>query len=151
MAMSSLDDHWDIGSILSKRGVVFTHLLDKNGHESHDQVVVFCLGDAYYTIPCDMVKTIQRLEDYQPLPLTRASIVGVISALGRLLVVLDLRPHPRTAAHAHSPAGKPVIVAGPDGSEVGLVVDELVAAPGFAEECLRPTVTGCTGKEPSDV
>jgi chemotaxis signal transduction protein len=97
-----------------------------------------------------MVKTIQRLEDYQPLPLTRASIVGVINALGRLLVVLDLRSPPQVAARAGSPAGKPVIVAGPDGSEVGLVVDALVAAPGFPAEHLQPTVTTCTGKELSD-
>lgn len=138
--MSSSEEQWDICHILYQRGVVFTHLLDKNHNVPHDTMVVFGLGDTYYSIALAMVKTIQVLEDYQPLPLTHATIVGVIMALGRPLIVLDIRPQPRMSDVVASPAGKPVIVAGRDGAEVGLVVDELITVPGFAHTILPPTV-----------
>jgi chemotaxis signal transduction protein len=93
-----------------------------------EPLLMFRLGDAYYTIPARLVQGICPLLTYTPLPFTEPGIVGVVNINDRLLVVLDVRSlfqQPCTAPQRDAR----LLLVKLDGLDTGLLADSVPGHP----------------------
>jgi purine-binding chemotaxis protein CheW len=115
---------------LTERGLTLTRLPSVSATDApaDTPLLIFCLGEAQYSLPVHSLRAIRTLGTYTPLPFTPAWMVGVIHLSGQLLSVLDIRPPTNPAPLAPHP-DSPLLIVRLDGIEVGLVIDSLVAVP----------------------
>jgi hypothetical protein len=114
---------------LSERGLVLASLRPGNGklgNHGQQTMVVFHSGTGSYGVPSHIVRAIQPLGPYTPLPFTQSYILGVVRVAERLMVVLDIRPLEARIACPPSP-DMPMVIVGLDGLEVGLLAEQVTS------------------------
>jgi purine-binding chemotaxis protein CheW len=95
---------------------------DVQGQRLH--LLAFVLGNERYAAEVSHVREIYPLEQITPVPRTPAFVVGVFSARGRLISVIDLHAFfglPQLSIAANSK----VIVVAAGGLEIGLLADDV--------------------------
>jgi purine-binding chemotaxis protein CheW len=144
----SLDE---LGKILARRAYT---LAEPPAVETTGQtldLLVFLLNSEQYGLEVAHVREIYPLEQLTPVPRTPDFVVGVFSARGRLISVIDLRsflglptlsppsPHERQEQRGAN-QGKIVVVATAD-LEVGLLADEVTDVITIFKDELEPALT----------
>ncbi len=116
-------------------------------------LLVFRLADEQYGIKVNHVVEIYPPEQITPVPRTPAFVVGVFSARGRLLSVVDLRAFFGLSTIDLSETSKIIVVAGDTTKhkggngrfEVGLLADEVEDVITIFEDELEPTLSNQIG------
>ncbi|GAB4214251.1 MAG: chemotaxis protein CheW [Roseiflexaceae bacterium] len=121
--------HWqddpNTRTVLEERARLLARQEQTEQHASGEEVLIFRLGEAGYSLPVQAVREVTPLRAYTPLPVMPAHIVGLVNLRGRLLAVLDIRPLlgiPRAAPRPES--GLLRVALGE--VEVGLLIDEVI-------------------------
>ncbi|HEU4326010.1 MAG TPA: chemotaxis protein CheW [Roseiflexaceae bacterium] len=121
--------HWqddpNTRTVLEERARLLARQEEAERHTVGEEVLIFRLGEAGYSMPVQAVREVTQLRACTPLPVMPAHIVGLVNLRGRLLSVLDIRPLlgiPRTAPRPES--GLLRVALGE--VEVGLLIDEVV-------------------------
>jgi purine-binding chemotaxis protein CheW len=85
----------------------------------------FRLGDELFALP---LHNVHELIAYRPLtyvPRAPDDVVGILFVRGLLVTVIDLRRRLRLAVGDERPRGRVLLVPGPEGETLGLLVDEV--------------------------
>jgi purine-binding chemotaxis protein CheW len=106
--------------------------------------VIFRLGAGRYGVSAPLVREVQALAGYTPLPGTPPFVLGLINLRGRLLAALDIRPLLGSAASPPSP-GAALLIVSASGIEVGLLVDEVIEVSRSATQ-LAPALSSVEGQ-----
>src|SRR6476620_10614486 len=85
-----------------------------------EETVIFQLGAGRYGVSARLVREVQPLAGYTPLPGTPPFVLGLINLRGRLLAALDIRPLLGSVASSPS-SGAALLIASAGGMEVGLL------------------------------
>lgn len=132
MDIHQVQDTADMWRFLANRGLTISPLEPGMAPGSDPALLVFGLGTLYYSIPVNIVRGIQPLEKYIPLPFTHPYILGLVNVHGQNIVALDIRPllHHETLPFVPSlpPAGASLLVVQLDGTTIGLLCDVVVTA-----------------------
>ncbi len=113
---------------LVERGLVLTCLRPDFPPQYTVSLMVFCLGDAWYGIPQNRVRSIHALGTYVPLPFAHPCIVGLTNVQNKPMPVLDLYPLLTNRQTARHPKGDLLIVK-LTGMDLGLLTDCILLAP----------------------
>jgi purine-binding chemotaxis protein CheW len=103
-------------------------------------LLVFLLNDERYGLEVTNVREIHPLEQITPVPRTPDFVVGVFSARGRLISVVDLRAFFGLPRLTLSDESKIIVTAAGD-LEVGLLADEVVDVQPIFRDELEPALT----------
>src|SRR5829696_6942259 len=90
-----------------------------------EETVIFRLGAGRYGVSARLVREVQPLAGYTPLPGTPRFVLGLINLRGRLLAALDIRPLLGSPASPPSSSAALLIVSA-SGIEIGLLADEVI-------------------------
>jgi len=93
--------------------------------ELGEELLIFRLGDGGYSIPARLVREVQLLTSWTPLPTTPPYIIGLVNVRGRLLVALDLRPLLDIAPASALP-GACLLILGTSAMEASILADVVV-------------------------
>jgi purine-binding chemotaxis protein CheW len=97
-----------------------------------EATVIFRLGTGRYGVAAQLVREVQPLAGYTPLPGTPPFVLGLINLRGRLLAALDIRPLLGSAPSSPTSSGiltngrAALLIVGAGGIEVGLLADEVI-------------------------
>ncbi len=121
--------HWqddpNTRMVLEERARLLARQEETEQHADGEDVLIFRLGEAGYSLPVQAVREVTQLRACTPLPVMPAHIVGLVNLRGRLLSVLDIRPLLGIPPAAPRPeSGLLRVVLGE--VEVGLLIDEVV-------------------------
>ena len=112
-----------------------------------DETVIFQLGEARYGVAARLVREVQPLAGYTPLPGTPPFVLGLINLRGRLLTALDLRP--LLGVPASPPrAGATLLIVSAGGMELGLLADAVLEIR-RAESQLSTALSAAEGQAPA--
>ena len=112
-------------AILEARARVLAHQEVAEDTRLGEETVIFQLGEGRYGVAARLVREVQPLAGYTPLPGTPPVVLGLINLRGRLLTALDLRP--LLGAPAGPPrAGAVLLIVSAGGMEVGLLADAVI-------------------------
>src|SRR5882757_10976897 len=90
-----------------------------------EETLTFRLGDGRYGVSARLVREVQALGSYTPLPCTPPFVLGLVNLRGRLLTALDIRPLLGLPVSALR-AGAMLLIVSASGMEIGLLADEVV-------------------------
>lgn len=118
---------------------------EATGHTLH--LLLFVLDNEQYAVEVSYVREVYQLEQLTPIPRTPNFVVGIFSARGRLISVVDLRAFFGLSPTNLSPESKVVSVGLDDGSgmEIGILSDEVTDVITVFEEDLDPALTSQVG------
>ncbi len=98
----------------------------------------FRLGDELFALP---LRNVHELIAFRPLtyvPRAPDDIVGIVFVRGLLVTVIDLRRRLRLPEGDEKPRGRVLLVPGPEGETLGLLVDEVEQVYRLAESEVEP-------------
>jgi purine-binding chemotaxis protein CheW len=106
-------------------------------------LLTFVLGNERYAVDVSHVREIYPLEQVTAVPRTPAFVVGVFSARGRLISVVDLHAFFGLPRLSIGPSSKVIVVAaaGPAGVEVGLLADDVTGLLTVYQDELETAIT----------
>ncbi len=90
-----------------------------------EETLIFRLGNGRYGVSARLVREVQPLNGYTPLPGTPPFVLGLVNLRGRLLTALELRPLLALPANPPQP-GAMLLIAGANGMDVALLADEVI-------------------------
>lgn len=144
MDIRSLRDNPEIWHILEERA----RNLAQQEIETHDvqgeEILVFRLGDAGYSMPARFVQEVQSLTRYTPLPSTPPFIVGLVNVRGKILTALDIRPL-LDIAQTSPKAQSFLLIVSANGIQIGLLAD-IVVEVRHGDVNLSPTLSTTAGR-----
>jgi len=109
-----------------------------------EETLIFRLGDGRYGVSARLVREVQPLSVYTPLPGTPSFVLGLVNLRGRLLAALDIRPLLALPISSPQPAAMLLIVSA-SGMDVALLTDEVIEIrPGAAD--LSPSLASAEGQ-----
>jgi purine-binding chemotaxis protein CheW len=105
-------------------------------------LLVFLLNDERYGIEVGHVREIHSLGQITPVPRTPDFVVGIFSARGRLISLIDLRRFLGLASSGLTEQSKIIVISseGPDGLEIGLLSDEVADVLTIFQADLEPAL-----------
>lgn len=110
-------------------------------------LLVFWLGGERYGVEVTSVREIHPLEQLTPVPRTPEFVVGVFSARGRILSVVDLRAFMGLPTVGLSDQTKIIVVTNTDqssetaGMEIGILADDVADVTTIFKEDIEPPLT----------
>lgn len=111
--------------ILDERAQVLARV-QTNTDETHgEELIVFRLGLATYSLPASTVLEVCVLSRYTPLPGTPSFVLGLVNIRGRLLSALDLRPLLNLAVEPLAPNAL-LLITSVKGTEMAFVADDVL-------------------------
>ena len=125
MELRQLRDDPAVWNILEARASVLAQQEAAENSLLGEETVFFRLGAGRYGVSARLVREVQPLAGYTPLPGTPPFVLGLINLRGRLLAALDIRPLLGSAASPPSSSAALLIVSA-GGMEVGLLADEVI-------------------------
>jgi len=125
VAMKHLRDDPAIWRILEARARELALEQTTTAAELGEELLIFRLGDGGYSLPARLVREVQSLTRWTPLPSTPPCVIGLVNVRGRLVVALDLRPL-LDIAPAPAQPGACLLIVGTSAMEVGIVADVVV-------------------------
>jgi purine-binding chemotaxis protein CheW len=126
MDMRKLRENAALWRILEERAQALAQHSAAIVDERGDEVLTFQLGESAYGVAVELVREVQVLGSYTPLPGTPPFVLGLVNLRGQLLSALDLRPLlglPRRAPRV----GAVLLIVSVSGMQVGLLADEVLA------------------------
>lgn len=93
--------------------------------QAGEATLTFRLGDTCYGISAQLVREVQPLDGYTPLPGTPAFVLGLVNLRGWLLAALDIRPL-LALPPAPPRAGAILLIVSASGLDVALLADEVI-------------------------
>jgi purine-binding chemotaxis protein CheW len=125
MELRQLRDDPAMWEILEVRARALAHQETADDAILGEATVIFQIGDGRYGVSAQLVREVQPLAGYTPLPGTPPFVFGLINLRGRLLAALDIRPLLGVAAASPRP-GAALLIVSAGGIEVGLLADEVI-------------------------
>jgi purine-binding chemotaxis protein CheW len=144
MNLRALREDPAVWKVLEARAAVLAQPGTTADTDLGEEILKFRLGDECYGISAHLVREVQALGSYTPLPGTPLFVLGLINLRGRLLAALDLRPLLGLSVSAPR-AGAMLLIVGASGLEVGLLADEVVDIR-HAGTDLSPTLASADGR-----
>jgi len=142
--MKDLRDNPAIWQILEERARALTVREVAAEAETGEEILIFQLGGAGYSVPAQFIREVQPLGDVTPLPSTPLFVVGLINVRGRLLTALDIRPL-LAIPPAAPQADAYLLVLMANGMEVGLLADTVTEVSRSAD-ALAPVPSTAAGR-----
>lgn len=124
---SYLPNALEIWRNLIEHGLELTSIRDTTIAMARTTMVIFAIGNRKYGLPATMVRAIQPLGNYMPLPFTHPLIVGVFYTQQEPLAILDIRPLVTYVQSIPHPDAE-VLVVQLKKMEIGLLTDGIIAA-----------------------
>jgi len=103
------------------------------------QYLTFYLKQQYYAVPIESVREINQVLDITPVPQAPEYVVGVINLRGKVIPVVDLRMRLNMPSQDHSKETCIIVVDGPDGAQVGVIVDSVSDVVHLGQEQIEPS------------
>jgi purine-binding chemotaxis protein CheW len=125
MELRQLRDDPAVWNILEARARALAHQEADGDALLGEETVIFRLGAGRYGVSARLVREVQPLAGYTPLPGTPPFVLGLINLRGRLLAALDIRPLLGSTANSPS-SGAALLIVSAGGIEVGLLADEVI-------------------------
>jgi purine-binding chemotaxis protein CheW len=125
MELRQLRDEPAVWNVLEARARALAHQEAAENTQLGDETVIFRLGAGRYGVAARLVREVQPLAGYTPLPGTPPFVLGLINLRGHLLAALDIRP--LLGSPTSSPnSGAALVIVSVGGVEVGLLADEVI-------------------------
>jgi purine-binding chemotaxis protein CheW len=144
MELRQLRDNPAIWEILEARARALAHQETADDAILGEATVIFQIGDGRYGVSARLVREVQPLTDYTPLPSMPPFVLGLINLRGRLLAALDIRPLLGVPVASPRP-GAALLIVSAGGIEVGLLADEVIEIRRCATR-LSPALTSAEGQ-----
>jgi purine-binding chemotaxis protein CheW len=144
MKLRQLRDNPAIWEILEARARALAHQEAADDTILGEATVIFQIGDGRYGVSARLVREVQPLTDYTPLPSTPLFVLGLINLRGRLLAALDIRPLLGVPVASPRP-GAALLIVSAGGIEVGLLADEVIEVRRCATR-LSPVLASADGQ-----
>jgi purine-binding chemotaxis protein CheW len=144
MELRQLRDEPAVWSILEARAHALAHQEVAEHTQLGEETVIFRLGAGRYGVAAGLVREVQPLVGYTPLPGTPPFMLGLINLRGRLLAALDIRPLLGSSASPPS-SGAALLIVSASGIEVGLLADEVIEVRRGATQ-LSPALSSAEGQ-----
>ncbi len=112
------------------------------------ELVEFLVAGDKYAVDSLSVREVYALRELTPLPCAPTFILGIVNVRGQILAVLDIRRLLDLTATGLTNASR-IIVVEDNGSEVGLLADEILGVSRIQPDDLQstlPTLTGIRGE-----
>lgn len=114
--------------------------------------LIFKVGEERYSIDVRFVVKIYSMEQLTPVPRTPNFVVGVFSARGRLVSVIDLRAFFGLTTKAPDSNTKIIVLADPQQNmEVGILADSVTDVITIFKDELEPALNADIGNRESDI
>jgi purine-binding chemotaxis protein CheW len=125
MELRQLRDNPAMWEILEARARALAHQETAEDAILGEATLIFQIGDGRYGVSAQLVREVQPLAGYTPLPGTPPFVFGLINLRGRLLAALDIRPLLGSPVASPRP-GAALLIVSAGGMEVGLLADEVI-------------------------
>jgi purine-binding chemotaxis protein CheW len=145
MQLRQLRDDPAVWAILEARAHALSHWETAEDTIHDEATLIFQIGDGRYGVSARLVREVQPLAGYTPLPGTPPFVLGLINLRGRLLAALDIRPLLGSAV-ALPRAGAALLIVGAGGRQVGLLADEVIEIRRRATR-LSPVLASAEGQD----
>ena len=133
-----------VRDVLEERARALAYREAAEASQDGEETLIFRLGDARYGASARLVREVQPLNGYTPLPGTPPFVLGLVNLRGRLLAGLDIRPLLALPASPPQP-GAMLLIVSASGMDVALLADEVVEIrPGAAD--LSPSLASADGQ-----
>jgi purine-binding chemotaxis protein CheW len=144
MDLRQLHHNPAVRDILEERARALAHQEAAEDTRQGEETLIFRLGNSLYGVSARLVREVQPLSGYTPLPGTPPFILGLVNLRGRLLAALDIRPLLALATILPQP-GAMLLIVSASGMDVALLADEVVEIrPGAAD--LSPSLASAEGQ-----
>jgi purine-binding chemotaxis protein CheW len=144
MELRQLRDNPALWGILEARAYALANQETAEDTILGEATLIFQLGDGRYGVSARLVREVQPLAGYTPLPCTPPFVLGLINLRGRLLAGLDIRPLLGSPVDTPCP-GAALLIISAGGMEVGLLADEVVEIRSCATQ-LSPALSSAEGQ-----
>jgi purine-binding chemotaxis protein CheW len=124
-----------VKAILEKRMRALAVATETQTSESM-QIVVFSLADETYGIATNLVREVQPLRQFTPVPCTPDFVVGVINIRGSIYSVIDIRSF--FGVQKKEAVDYKVILVNAAGLEVGILADDVSGAASVPLTAIKP-------------
>ena len=137
ISQTELDEIW------AKRAYALAEPPPREADGDVLHLLVFLLNDERYGIEVNQVREIHPIGQITPVPRTPDYVVGIFSARGRLISLIDLRRFLGLASRGLTDQSKIIVVSseGSDSLEIGLLSDEVADVLTIFETDLEPALT----------
>ena len=144
MELRQLRDNPAMWEILETRARALAHQEATDETFLGEATLIFQIGDGRYGVSARLIREVQPLTSYTPLPSTPPFVLGLINLRGRLLAALDIRPLLGSPVASPRP-GAALLIVSAGGVEVGLLADEVIEIRRCATR-LSPALTSAEGQ-----
>jgi purine-binding chemotaxis protein CheW len=105
------------------------------------EYLAFALGGDPYAAPVSRVREILKPPPLTPVPRAPRDVLGIVSVRGQLTTILDLRRRLRLVESVPTRRARILLVEGPAGETLGLLVDEVLQVFRFTEAEIEPAAS----------
>ena len=144
MDLRQLHHNPEIRDILDARARALAYQEAAEDTRQGEETLIFRLGDGRYGVSARLIREVQPLSVYTPLPGTPPFVLGLVNLRSRLLAALDIRPLLALPTSSLQP-GAMLLIVSASGMDVALLADEVIEIrPGAAD--LSPALASAEGQ-----
>ena len=125
MELGQLRDDPRVRDILEARAQALALQAQAEDTRLSEEILAFRLGDGRYGVSARLIREVQTLGGYTPLPGTPPFVLGLVNLRGRLLAALDIRPLLALPTSPPQP-GAMLLIVSASGMDVALLADEVI-------------------------